>query len=63
MIANLPLGSECGCLTVNVLSIRATCYFTDGFADVAFSHDPKPFFLTLKANFDPRFGISAADLP
>ncbi len=37
--------------------------FTEGFADVATSHDPKPFFLTLKANFDPRFGISVADLP
>ena len=41
----------------------ATCYFTGGFGDVATSHDPKPFFLTLKANFDPRFGISQGDLP
>ncbi len=27
---------------------RATCYFTDGFANVATSDDPKPFFLTRK---------------
>ncbi len=41
----------------------ATCYLTDGRADVATSHDPKPFFLTLQANFDLRFGIRVADCP
>ncbi len=32
------------------------------FADVATSHDLKPFFLALEARFDPRFGISVVDL-
>ncbi len=36
---------------------------TNGLADVATAHDPKPFFVTFKANFDPGFGISVADLP
>ncbi len=50
-------------IKVLFLSLSGTCYFTDGFADLATSHDPKPFPLTLKAKFDPRSGISVANLP
>ncbi len=40
----------------------APFYFTAGFAGMASLHHPEPFFLSLKANFDPRFEISVADL-
>ncbi len=36
------------------MPIEATCYSTDAFAEAASSHDPKPFFLAHKANFDPE---------
>ncbi len=45
------------------LHADATRYFTQYFADLATSHDPKAFFLTLNANYDPRFEISRAHLP
>ena len=41
----------------------ATFYFTEGLADMASSQNPKIFFPSLKANLDPRFELSVADLP
>ncbi len=48
--------------TVLFLLINAY-YFTEGFADVATSYDSQPFFLILRAKFDPIFEISLANLP
>ncbi len=42
----------------------ATCRLpVQSFADVATAHDPKPFFLTLKATDDPSVESSMADFP
>ncbi len=41
----------------------ATCCCTGAVADVATSHDPQRFFLTLKANLRPRLEIGVADVP
>ncbi len=58
---------ESSCATHLLLSTStrrcADYYLTDGFADMATSHDPTPFLLTLKANADLGFGISMANLP
>ncbi len=66
-----PLRSRADLCKMQVLMARRDCsvatqlvqcpnlgtwYLTEAFADVAAAHDPTPFFLILRANFDPGFG-------